>query len=205
MGSMTLEDLKSLASAVAIVLAFVGYAPYISDVVKGRTRPHIFSWLIWTIVTAIIFALQVNAGAGSGAYVTLALVGLLLAVLLLALRNGDRDIKRTDVAFLVLAILCIPLWLVVEQPVLSIVVLSTIDMLGFAPTLRKSWTDPFSETLSLYVITTLRHGLSILALFEYNLVTMLFPLTWVFANAAFAVLLIVRRRQLGHPRAGDAR
>ncbi|MFN5064191.1 MAG: hypothetical protein ACK5GN_15260 [Pseudomonadota bacterium] len=205
MGSMTLEDLKSLASAVAIVLAFVGYAPYISDVVKGRTRPHIFSWLIWTIVTAIIFALQVNAGAGSGAYVTLALVGLLLAVLLLALRNGDRDIKRTDVAFLVLAILCIPLWLVVEQPVLSIVVLSTIDMLGFAPTLRKSWTDPFSETLSLYVITTLRHGLSILALFEYNIVTMLFPLTWVFANAAFAVLLIVRRRQLGHPRAGDAR
>lgn len=202
---MTLEDLKSLASAVAIVLAFVGYAPYISDVVKGRTRPHIFSWLIWTIVTAIIFALQVNAGAGSGAYVTLALVGLLLAVLLLALRNGDRDIKRTDVAFLVLAILCIPLWLVVEQPVLSIVVLSTIDMLGFAPTLRKSWTDPFSETLSLYVITTLRHGLSILALFEYNIVTMLFPLTWVFANAAFAVLLIVRRRQLGHPRAGDAR
>ena len=191
------ERFKSLVSTVAIVLTFVGYAPYLIDLLKGKIRPHIFSWLVWAIVTSIIFALQISAGAGRGAYVTLAVAGLSLTVFVLALRNGNRDIKKIDVVFFVLALLCIPLWLVVEQPVLSIIVLSTIDMLGFAPTIRKSWNDPHSETLALYVITTFRHGLSILGLFQYNIVTILFPLTWVFANAAFAVLLIVRRKQLG--------
>lgn len=195
---MAEEGFKSLVSTIAIVLTFVGYAPYLIDLVRRKIRPHIFSWLVWAIVTSIIFGLQISAGAGRGAYVTLAVAGLSLAVFLLALKNGNRDIKKIDVVFFVLAILCVPLWLVVKQPVLSIVVLSTIDMLGFAPTVRKSWNEPHSETLALYVITTFRHGRSILGLFEYNIVTILFPLTWVFANAAFAVLLIVRRKQLGH-------
>lgn len=189
---------KTIVSTVAIVLTFIGYVPYLRDLLNGKTRPHIFSWLIWGIVTSIIFALQISAGAGIGAYVTLAVAGLSFAIFLLGLRNGNRDIKQLDVIFFVLALLTIPLWLVVKQPVLSIVLLSTIDMLGFVPTIRKSWKDPYSETMALYVITTFRHALSILGLLEYNIVTMLFPVTWVFANACFAVLLIVRRKKLGY-------
>ena len=188
---------KTVISTFAIILTFVGYVPYFRDLLKGKTRPHVFSWLIWGIVTTIIFALQISAGAGVGAYVTLAVAALSFAIFLLSLRNGNRDIKRLDVVFFVLALLSIPLWLIVKQPVLSIILLSTIDMLGFLPTIRKSWNDPYSETLALYVITTFRHALSILGLFEYNIVTMLFPVTWVFANAGFAVLLIVRRKKLG--------
>jgi hypothetical protein len=188
---------KTVISTFAIILTFVGYVPYFRDLLKGKTRPHVFSWLIWGIVTSIIFALQISAGAGVGAYVTLAVAALSFAIFLLSLRNGNRDIKRLDVVFFVLALLSIPLWLIVKQPVLSIILLSTIDMLGFLPTIRKSWNDPYSETLALYVITTFRHALSILGLFEYNIVTMLFPVTWVFANAGFAVLLIVRRKKLG--------
>jgi hypothetical protein len=195
---MTAETFKSCVSTTAILLTFVGYAPYISDLLKGKIRPHIFSWLVWAIVTSIIFALQISAGAGIGAYVTLAVASLSLAIFVISLRNGNRDIAKIDIVFLLLALFSIPLWLIVDQPVLSIILLSTIDMLGFAPTVRKSWNDPYSETLALYVITTFRHGLSILGLLEYNIITMLFPLTWVFANAAFAVALIVRRKKLSY-------
>lgn len=188
---------KTAISSIAIALTFLGYLPYFRDILREKTRPHIFSWLIWGIVTTIIFALQVSAGAGFGAYVTLAVAAISLAIFLMSLKNGNRDIKKLDVVFLILALLSIPLWLVVEQPVLSIVLLSTIDMLGFVPTIRKSWNDPYSETLALYVITTVRHAFSILSLLEYNIITMLFPLTWIFANAGFAVLLILRRKKLG--------
>ena len=188
---------KTIISTVAIVLTFVGYVPYFSDLLKRKTRPHVFSWLVWAIVTSIIFALQMSAGAGIGAYVTLAVAMLSFAIFLLSLGNGNRDIKPLDIVFFTLALFSIPLWLVVEQPVLSIILLSTIDMLGFVPTIRKSWSDPYSETLALYVITTFRHALSILGLLEYNIVTMLFPVTWVFANAGFAMLLIMRRKRLG--------
>ena len=125
---------------------------------------------------------------------TLSVALISLTIFLIGLRNGDKNIKAIDTVFLVLALATIPLWLISDQPVLSMVLLSTIDMLGFAPTIRKSWNAPYSETLSLYVITFFRHSLSIFALESYNIVTVLFPATWVIANLAFAVMLIYRRR-----------
>ena len=188
-----MTDSKTIIGVIAIVLTFIGYAPYIRDIFLGKTKPHVFSWLIWTIVTTIIYALQISAGAGPGSWVTLAVALTLFLVFLLGLKNGSKDIRKIDVVFLLAAVLALVLWRVVEQPVISIILLSSIDMLGFAPTIRKSWNDPYSETLSFYVITAFRHGLSIFALAEYNIVTYLFPITWVIANALFAIMLIVRR------------
>ncbi len=187
-------DFKYIVSLIAIALTFIGYFPYFSDLLKNKIRPHIFSWFIWGIVTFIIFALQISAGAGAGAYVTLTVSLLSFAIFVLSLRNGNRDIEKMDVVFLVLALAAIPLWLVVKQPVLSIILLSTIDMLGFIPTIRKSWKDPYSETLLMYAITAVRHSFSLLGLVEYNIVTMLFPVTWVLANAGFAAMLALRRK-----------
>lgn len=193
---MELLNIKNVVGVVAIVLTFVAYTPYFLDLFKGKTKPHIFSWLIWTIVTSIIYALQVSAGAGLGSLVTLAVAVISFFVFILGLKNGNKNIKKIDVIFFFFALLAIPLWLVVDQPVLSIILLSTIDMLGFAPTARKSWDEPYSETLSLYTITTFRHALSIVALANYNIVTMLFPSTWVVANALFSIMLIMRRRTI---------
>lgn len=187
--------MKNIISFIAIILTFVGYAPYIRDTFIGKTKPHIFSWLIWVITTSIIYALQVSAGAGPGSWVTLAVVIVLLIVLLLGLKNGNKNIKSIDIVFLLLALVSIPIWLIIKQPILSIILLSTIEMIGFLPTIRKSWNDPYSETLSLYTITTFRHGLSIFALAEYNIITWLFPVTWVFANAFFSAILIIRREK----------
>lgn len=187
---------KEVASGLAIILIVIGYAPYIRDTVSGKTKPHIFSWLIWTIVTSVIYALQVSAGAGAGSWVTLGLVFLLLIILLLSIKNGSSVIKKIDVLFFILALLAIPLWLIVDQPVFSIILLSSIDMLAFVPTIRKSWEDPYSETLSLYVVTTFRHVLGVYALAQYNIITALFPVTWIVANALLSVILVIRRKQV---------
>jgi hypothetical protein len=191
---MELLNVKNIAGVVAIVLTFAAYTPYFLDLLKGKTKPHIFSWFIWMIVTSIIYALQVSAGAGFGSLVTLAVAIISLFIFILGFQHGNKNIKKADVVFMVLALLAIPLWLIVDQPVLSIILLSIIDILGFAPTARKSWYEPYSETLSLYTITTFRHALSIVALEHYNVVTMLFPSTWVVANALFSMMLIIRRR-----------
>jgi len=120
----------------------------------------------------------------------------MVVVFALSLKNGKRDIRKVDFIFLAIALLAIPVWLVADQPVLSIILLSTIDMLGFAPTVRKSWVDPWSETLFMYFMTAIRHSLAVIALTEINLVTALFPITWTIANVLFIILLIARRKQL---------
>jgi hypothetical protein len=189
-------QIKAIISLVAILLIFIGYAPYIRDILNGKTRPHIFSWFIWGITTGIAYALQVSAGAGVGSWVTLCITLVLISVFFLGLKNGNRDIRKIDIVFLVLSLLAIPIWLIVKQPVISIILLATIEMLGFVPTIRKSWDDPYSETLSLYTITTFRHGLAIFALEKLNFITVLYPIIWVIANALFAIILIIRRKKL---------
>ncbi len=191
--------MKIILSVVAIILTFVAFIPYIRDIIKGTTKPHLFSWFIWVIVTGSIYALQVSGGAGSGAWITLFLTLMLSVIFILSLKNGNKNIKKIDIVFLVLALLAIALWVLVKQPVLSVVLLSMIDMLAFVPTIRKSWNAPYSETLSLYLITSFRYVLAILALQEYNVLTLLFPAVWLVANILFSFVLIMRRKKFPKP------
>jgi len=37
-----MQELKNIIGIIATLLVFIGYIPYIKDIVKGKTKPHIF-------------------------------------------------------------------------------------------------------------------------------------------------------------------
>lgn len=191
-----MQDVKTVISIIAVLLTFVGYFPYIRDTLKGKTIPHVYTWFIWGLVTTIAFALQVRAGAGVGSWMTLAVVIMMFSIFILGMFKGEKDITRADTFFFTLAFIALFLWLVAKQPILSIILVSSVDMLGFIPTIRKSWNKPYSETLFSYELNAFRHGLSILALQQYSIVTWLYPVSWTFANTLFSLMLIIRRKQI---------
>lgn len=188
--------MKEIIGIIAVILTFVGYIPYIRDTLKGKTKPHIYTWFIWGLVTAIAFGLQISANAGPGAYTTLAAAIVSFIIFGFGLRQGNHDITKSDKVFSILSLVALGLWLFAEQPVLSAILVSTIDMLGFVPTIRKSWHKPYEETLISYLLNTLRFCLALYALDYYTIVTALYPLTWVVASGAFSTYLIVRRKKL---------
>ena len=189
-----LYTMREILTVFIVILEFIGYKPYVRDVLRGKTHPHAFSWLIWGLVTTIAFGLQISHGGGVGSYVTLAAAFIGFFVFGLALRSGKRDITRLDVVFFVLALVAMIIWLVAKQPLLSVILLCITDLLGFAPTVRKSWHRPDQETLSTYALGSFRHALSIVALSHYTLITALYPAVWVIANGSFSAMLVVRRR-----------
>ncbi|MEI8130742.1 MAG: HAD-IIIA family hydrolase [bacterium] len=189
-------NLKILFTLIALVLVFVGYIPYIRDILNRKTTPHAFTFLIWTLSTAVSFFIQVKGGAGFGAAVTCAGVLFQLFIFFLCLRYGTKDITRSDIFFLILALLSLVLWLVVAQPVAAILLAVLVEIFGFIPTVRKSWNAPYSETVFTYWIYVVRHAMAVLALNRFNILTVLFPLTLVFANFFFVVFIYIRRRQI---------
>ncbi len=191
-----MNNIKTIISLIAVASTIIGYIPYLRDVVKGKTTPHIYTWFIWGTVTIIAYALQVSSGAGVGSWVTLAVAIISFIIFAFGLKGGKKDISKSDTVFFLLSILAIFLWLVVKQPVLSILIVSITDMLGFIPTIRKSWHKPHSETLFTYELNAFRHGISLLALQQYNVVTWLYPASWAIANALFSTMLILRRKSL---------
>ncbi len=184
----------------AIALVFVGYVPYIRDILRGKTHPHAYSWLIWIAASGIIFALQVKGGAGAGAFVTLAAALVSCFILALGLKYGESDITKTDTLFLILAIVAASLWLVADRPVASNILLITTEALAFVPTIRKSWHKPYSETLSSFALNTLRFCLALVALRHYNLLTALYPVVWAIGNGIFCIIILSRRRVIPAPK-----
>ena len=71
--------MKETLAVVAAILAIAGNLPYLWDILKGRVQPHPYTWLVWTIVSGIIFFGQVAKGAGIGALPTAAYSSTLFA------------------------------------------------------------------------------------------------------------------------------
>ena len=189
--------MKEIIGYAAVVLTFVGYLPYVRDTLNGKTRPHVYSWFLWGFITSVAYALQVSVHAGPGSLVTIAAAVVCLIIALLGVKNGRKDITKSDTVFFIVGMAAIGVWLLVKQPVISVVLLSLVDMLAFIPTIRKSWNKPFSETLITYELNTFRFALALFALNNYGIVATLYPATWILANGLFSALLILRRRQLG--------
>jgi len=187
-------NFKIMVGVISVILVFVGYGPYIWDIIKRKITPHTFTFLIWSISSSITWALQVHGGAGIGAWITFAVSAVCIFIFLLCLKYGEKKITKLDILFLCLALFSLFLWLVVHQPVWSVILIVLTDVLGFAPTLRKSWNKPHSETLFTWWVAAFRHGFGIIALEKFNILTLLYPVAWVAANVIFCIILLIRRR-----------
>lgn len=188
-----------LISHFAVLLTLIGYALYISDIIKGKTKPHAFTWLVFTVAGFTAYGLQVVGGGGVGTWSLLVGCVIALLVFLMSLKWGTKDIKLLDIFFLFLSGVALFLWLVVDQPIWSAILATSIEILGLVPTVRKSWNNPYSETLLTYQISIVRFGVSIFALQAINILTVIYPAAWLVANIIVTVILVTRRRVIGRP------
>lgn len=187
---------KLIVSVVSVILVFVGYGSYIRDIIKRKTIPHTFTFLVWSVASSITWALQVHGGAGVGAWITFFVTIVCIFIFFLSLKYGEKTITKLDIIFLILAFTSLFLWLVIDQPVWSVILVVLTDVLGFGPTLRKSWNKPHSETLFAWWVAAFRHGLGIIALEKFNILTLLYPVAWTLANVLFCIILLIRRRYI---------
>lgn len=191
-------EYRSILGVAATVVALISYIPYFRDIVAQKTKPHAFTWLIWGTLTGIAFVGQLFGHAGPGAWVTGFTAVVCLAIAAIASVGGQRNIVRADWIALVGAAVALLIWFVTRGPLLSVILITMIDNIGFIPTLRKSYDRPFEETMSTFALSGFKWVLGLCALERFTVVTALFPLSIVVASWLFVVMLIVRRKQLGY-------
>lgn len=190
------ENIKYIIGIIAVILTFVGYIPYLKDTIKGKTKPHIYSWFLWAFITFIIFFQQLVAHAGAGSLATLATAVLCLVEFIFALRDGEKDVTKSDTITFVFALVSAGVWLIAKQPIASNILLILINTLAIVPTVRKSWNKPHTETLFSWGLAGFRNLLGIISLSNYSIVTWLYPLSSMLVNLAFSIMLIIRRKQV---------
>lgn len=189
---------KEILSAVAIVVTFVAFLPYIRSIVQGQTKPHVFSWIIWSSTTFIIFAAQLADKGGVGAWPLGVSSCITLYVAVLSYRKkSDITITKSDWLFLIMAMATLPLWYFTSDPLLVVIILTTVDILGFAPTFRKAYFSPYGEQLKFYAMMAVRDLIAISAMEHYSLTTILFPIVMSTSCWIFIAMVLYRRHLEG--------
>ncbi len=186
-----------IITVIASLLGMYAYYPYIRDTLRRKTRPHVFTWLVWNVLMFIALLAQIAEGAGIAAVVTGMFVLLNGMVVFLSFRYGEKTITRSDWVMLFCSLMAIPLWLMTKDPAWSVILIALIDVIAFIPTFRKSWTKPAEETLQTYILCSGSLALSLLVLESRNISTVLYPATLVGANIIFVSMVLWRRHWLG--------
>jgi hypothetical protein len=187
--------LQSFLVIIAAALGIASYVPYVHGILVGRTKPHLFTWAIWGALTAIGAGVQFQAGAvTSGVITAMSTVGCVV-VSVLAVQRGERRIVAADWFCLGGALAALLWWRLAKDPLTAVVFIIIVDVFGFFPTVRKSWSRPHEETVSIYALNVIRYAIGIATAGTGGLTVWLYPAYVAASQGAFALLLLALRRR----------
>lgn len=189
-------DIKVLFGAISAIVSFVSLIPYVLTMVRGHTRPHLFTWIVWTILTSIIFIIQWHGGAGPAAWSSGVIAFTSMCIMSYAIFAGEKKGSFFDWATFLISLACIPLWLLTKDPTFAAVFVTSIDVLAFWPTVSKSWREPHSENLLYYFAWLVKYPTAVFAVEVTSAANLVYPVTWSLVGLLFVTLLITRRKAL---------
>lgn len=186
--------IQETAGILAVLLVLGNAAYYLWMTVTGRIRPHAFPYLVWTVVTTIVFAGMWAVDSGAAAWRTAMMAAFCAAVGISALRNGLGYIKRVDVVVLVMSLLAIPLWIWTQDPDAAIFWLLVVEILAAVPALRKAYDLPWEDSPLAWGLSALGQAMCLVALPEFRWSVVAYFAVWSLVCWIGTAVMLLRRR-----------
>ena len=187
---------KVILGIISAIATFVGFVPYVHSIWQRKTKPHLFTWLVWGTLTGIIFAIQISQHAGPGSWGIGLTAVTCTVIMVLCLFWGEKTGSRFDWAALIVSLATIPIWLATSDPTLSAVLVTFIDVAAFYPTVSKTYQNPWNENLFYYWIWLIKYPTAVVGLNVMNVANAVYPVVWTIIGIAFLVMAIYRRSVL---------
>jgi len=180
-------QIKVLFSIISVALGIWAFIPYLKSIFSNEAKPHAFTWLIWAVTQGTAVIGLWLGGGGLGAISLTIGTFLVIIIFLISLKRGTKNITKIDKFLLIIALSAIIVWWFLNNPILALVIVSAIDVIGFVPTFRKSYSNPRTESIPSWIYFALANVFAIAALQSYNFMT----LTYIISIATVEIILIV--------------
>jgi hypothetical protein len=190
---LTIDGITGVRAALLALGAFFVLAsaiPYVLNIVKGRTRPRMFSWLVWTLLGAIATGAAYTEGEHASAALTAAATVETASIVVLGWRYGNRNFERLDLCCLVGVTIGLTLWALLDSPLSGLVAALLIDILAAIPTVRHAWRRPTEEAAAAYLLCAIAAVCCLAAMSEYTLVGLLYPVYLLALNGLVAAIIL---------------
>lgn len=186
--------MREVLTFLAAAIPLGGIIPYLINIVKGKTKPNIVTWLTWSLINGINAAAAFSDGAWqTAAYSTAGFVAT-ASVVAFGLKFGKPKYTKLDITCQVLALCGIPLWLLTSEPALAVILVMIVDFIGGLPTLVHAWKKPFEETLTTFALSGLGGLIVLISLTRFDVVAITMPL-YIFLFDSVVIAATLFRRQ----------
>lgn len=167
--------MHDLVGKVAGILAVLAYVPYITSIVRGKTKPERATWVIWTMVGVLALASYRASGAEQTIWLAVAYAACPFVVVVLSLWYGQGGWTRLDQTCLLLVIASLVIWWLLSSALSALLIHLTIDFLGLVPTIKKVYFQPESESRAAWTISSLGCLVNLFAIDQLSFAIIVHP------------------------------
>lgn len=176
-----------------VTLQIFAFSIYVGSIFRGKTKPHLYTWLLWWILWTIVTIVQITNDAGWAILISALMAGCNLTLAGLSLKYGETFLTKRDKYLLLAALLTIILWQISSNDLIAITLVCVIDAIAFYFTFKKSYKKPYDEKLSSYILWTLQFVSFALAVDNPTPTNLLYPVFLATIELIFVFFLIWRR------------
>ena len=175
------------------VVAVADTIPYVRDILRGTTRPHRGTWLIWGVLATVVCISQRADGASWSLVMAGAQAVVTCLVWVLSIRRGIGGVGIGEVIMVGIAMGGVIGWVVADEPIVATACVVAADLIGRPSMVPKTWRDPDSETLATFAFASLGGALAAGAVGAPDLALLLYPIYYCLVNAAISAFIVHRR------------
>ena len=191
-----------LVAVLGVSAGAIGIAdtiPYVRDTLRGATRPHRGTWLIWGVLAVVVCLSQYADGASWSLIMGAVQAVLTCHIFVLSIRRGEGGLSPTELVMIAIASAGVVGWIVADEPLVATVCVVAADLIGAAMMVPKTYRDPESETLVTFAFASVGGALAAGAVGAVDLSLLLYPVYYCLVNGAIALLIYHRRAVLAAP------
>lgn len=185
-------------AVLSAIFEIVSLVPYLRSIVRGETRPNAVSFTLWSVLQAIAFVAQVQAGASWSVVVVGMLTVSTTIITILALSGyGYRKYGIFDAGCFVFAILAIVGWQMTNNPVLAIVLAIVGDLFASVPTVVKTYREPQTEHAGAWGLVTIATLFGALSTEKIDVANLAMPIYLTVMNGTIFLFAYFGRKKRG--------
>ena len=168
---------------------------YISDIFRGKVRPHRVTWWILGFLNCGIATSYYASGASTTIWLPLEFGISFLLIGILSIWYGEGNWQWIDTLCLVGAVVGICLWWWTRSAPIGLIAFVAVDALGLLPTMLKAYYRPWTEESWAWFTGTLAGLLNVLAVDVWSPEIALYPI-YVFVTSGVICYFVSGKRQV---------
>lgn len=188
-----MNEILGITSGILIAVSCI---PYISDILKGKTKPQRATWFIWAVLLTISFVAQVFEG-GTWSLITTGVDWLgVVVIFIFSIKFGVGGTSLFDKISLMGAGIGLIFWYITKEPITALLITIFIDFIAGMLTVVKTYKDPETETFIAYMICGTGGLLGAISVGSLNFSLIVFPVWICISNYSIGLTILLGKRKI---------